>query len=106
MVVEAVHTEQTWRLLWSHASYQVVFASSPIEGYECVCAGYGWGLRCASDRQRALVVHPSAEGREIGDLTLTILGVGKQVIPRYGRDFPRYLAAVRDAVETAARIHL
>lgn len=106
MVVEAVKTEQMWRLLWSHATYQVVSTLSHAEHVEAVCAGCGWGLRNTADRRRALVVHPTADGREIGDLSLTILGVGTQVIPRCNSDFTQYLATVRDVVETTTAAYL
>lgn len=106
MVVETVHTEQMWRLLWSHASYQVISAVPTDAEHEAVCAGYGWGIRRSDNRRSALLIHPTAEGREVGELSLTILGVGTQVIPRCNTDFPCYLNAVRDVVETAASVYL
>lgn len=106
MVAEAIQTEQTWRLLWSHACQQVVSALPEAEFHEQVCAGYGWGVRCSDNRRRGLVVHPTADEREIGDLTITILGVGKHVVPRCGQDFLQYLATVRAAVQAATHMHL
>ena len=106
MMIETVHTEQMWRLLWSHASYQVISAVPIDNNHEAVCAGYGWGIRRADDRRSALLVHPTANDREVGELSLTILGVGTQVIPRCDSDFPQYLNAVRDVVETTIDAYL
>lgn len=106
MVVEALGVEQTWRLLWAHATYQIVSNVPSAEVYEPVSVGYGWGLRNPEDRRRALVIHPTADGREIGDLSLTILGVGTQIIPRCGASYVDYLEAVADVVETSANAYI
>lgn len=106
MVVETVRSEQTWRLLWSHASYQVISTLPTIGHHETICAGYGWGFRNAANQKRAVLVHPTADGREIGDLSLTILGVGTQVIPRCNTTLPQYLDTVRDVVQTAVEWYL
>jgi len=106
MIVESVETEQTWRGLWCHAAYQVITALPPTKGVEVVFAGYGWGLRATGNPAQAFLIHPTAEGREIGDLSLTVRGVGMQVIPRANCDYVQYLAAVSDVVETVTNAYL
>ena len=96
MVVETLVAEQTWRLLWSHAAYQII-SSLPSTGYERVAVGYGWGLRNRAN-QHALLIHPTGNGRETGDLSLTVRGSGTQVIPRCGASYPDYLENVADIV--------
>ncbi len=93
--------KQTWQLLWRHAAYQSMVAYPVSPTYERVTAGYGWGLRDRADRRRALLIHPSGAGRDLGELSLTILGAGTQVIPRRNRTYPAYLVAVTAAVATA-----
>ena len=106
MIVESVETEQTWRWLWYQAARQVIAAQPVAEGIEPVFAGYGWGLRASNNHSQAFLIHPTPEGREIGELSLTVRGVGMQVIPRSNYDYLQYLAAVSDVVETAARAYL
>lgn len=99
MVTAVEQTEQTWRLLWSHAAYQVISAFPTDTRYEIVEAGYGWGVRNTLT-QRALLIHPTGADREIGDLSLTVRGEGSQIIPRCGSDFISYLNQTSDIVET------
>lgn len=106
MVVETLIAEQTWRLLWSQASNQIISALPTMPGCERLAVGYGWGLRSHADRRRALLLHPTGNGRENGDLSLTVLGSGTQVIPRCGCSYPEYLDRVADIVETTARVYL
>jgi hypothetical protein len=106
MVTTTVDAEQTWRLLWSHTASQIISALPAYRSCEATAVGYGWGLRHTRDPRRAILLHPTAEGREIGDLSLTVCGKGSQIIPRCNSDFIRYLHAVTDAVETVANTHL
>ncbi len=106
MVTTAVEAEQTWRLLWSHTAYQVISALPTARSCEATAVGCGWGLRHATDPRRALLLHPTTAGREVGDLALTVCGQGTQVIPRYNSDFMRYLDTVTDVVETVAASYL
>ena len=106
MVTTAVDADQTWRLLWSHTAYQVVSALSTHEACESSAVGYGWGLRHTSDPSRAVLLHPTAHGREIGDLSLTVCGKGTHIIPRCNTDFVHYLHTVSDVVETVVAAHL
>lgn len=106
MVTETLADKQLWRLLWAHAAYQVVCTTPAAAHYETISAGYGWGLRNRDDQRRALLVHPSSTDCEIGDLSLTVLGVGTHVIPRCSRSYTDYLAEVKDIVETTARRYL
>jgi hypothetical protein len=106
MAAEKLPYEQTWRLLWSHAAYQVISALPTSFDYDCVAVGYGWGLRNRADGRRALLIHPSGSGREVGDLSLTVPGSGTQVIPRFDQDYIAYLDVVADIVETTARSYL
>lgn len=99
MVTEVEQVEQTWRLLWSHVAYQIISEMPAHEKYETIFVGYGCGLRNV-DTQRALLIHPTAEYRDIGDISLTIRGQGGHVIPRYGGDLPQYQGQISDIVET------
>jgi hypothetical protein len=103
MAVERLVAEQTWRLLWSHAAYQVISSFPP--DYERVEVGYGWGLRNRANPQHALLIHPTGSGREAGDLSLTVRGSGAQVLPRCGLSYTEYLESVADIVETTARVY-
>lgn len=105
MMTEVEHAEQTWRLLWSHAAHQVVSTLPPHGECELVFAGYGWGVRNTRTR-RALLIHPTARLRDVGDLSLTVRGEGTQVIPRLGSDLPQYLDHVTDIVETMLRSYI
>lgn len=104
--VETSVDEQTWRWLWSHAAYQIVSALASSLRYERVSTGIGWGLRDPANPRRALLVHPAADQRSVGDLALTVLGSGTHVVPRAGRGYVEYIEAVIDIVETVARIYL
>lgn len=107
MVTTTVDAEQTWRLLWSNTAHQLVSGLPAYSGpREIVGVGYGWGVRSTEDRRRAILLHPTTEGREIGDLSLTVCGKGSQIIPRYNSDFIHYLHTVRDVIETVADAQL
>jgi hypothetical protein len=101
MVAETFNAEQTWRLLWSHAAQQVVTALPAASSYNCTAVGYGWGLCSRVGRRCALVIHPSSNARNDGELALTIAGVGTQVIPRSGLDYVNYLDIVATTVNAA-----
>lgn len=106
MMTEALLDKQLWRLLWANTARQVIDTTPSAAVYEIVSAGYGWGLRCHTNRKRALLVHPTSSDSEIGDLSLTVLGVGTHVLPRCNRGYIDYLADVRDIVETTAKTYL
>ena len=106
MVVETLATEQTWRLLWSHAAQQIISTLPSAPGSERIAVGYGWGVRNSADPCRALLVHPTGNGRETGDLSLTVRGSGTHVIPRCGASYIEYLDTVADIVETTARAYV
>lgn len=106
MITTTVDAEQTWRLLWSHTAYQVISALPAYHACESTAVGLGWGLRRADDPRRALLLHPTSAGREVGELALTVCGAGTQVIPRCNSNFMRYLDTVADVVETVAANHL
>lgn len=106
MVVETLVAEQTWRLLWSQATYQIISALPTSPQYERLAVGYGWGLRSRDNHRRALLLHPTGNGREAGDLSMTVIGSGTHVIPRCGLGYPEYLDHVADIVETTARVYL
>jgi hypothetical protein len=90
-------------MLWSHAAQQVVTACvASGQRFETVSAGIGCGLRNPADRRRGLLVHPAGEGRDIGDLAITVLGYGTHVVPRCGQDFGHYVDAGADIVEITA----
>jgi len=106
MIVETLVAEQTWRLLWSHAAHQIISSLPSASNYERVAVGSGWGLRNPAHPHRALLLHPASNGRESGDLSLTVRGSGTQVIPRCGASYTDYLDNVADIVETTARAYL
>ncbi len=106
MSSENLVAEQTWRLLWQQAAYQVITMLPPSLIYEPVAAGYGWGLRHVEDPQRAILLHPSANDREIGDLSLTIRGHGVRVLPRCGQSYMDYLNYITDVVNTVTEAYL
>src|SRR5690349_4064512 len=103
VIAETFNAEQTWRLLWSRAVSQVIAALPPACYYECVPVGCGWGLRGLANPRRTLVIHPSSNAREIGDLALTIRGVGTQVIPRRRSSYVEYLHTVADTIEATLK---
>ena len=106
MIASTTTTELTWRLLWSHTARHVISDVASDAALEEVSAGYGWGLRRSDNPRRALLVHPTGNDREAGDLSLTVLGQGTHVIPRAGSNYREYLGLVTDAVETAAHFYL
>jgi hypothetical protein len=106
MVIETPVADLTWRLLWSHTAQQVITDIAHEHGGNPVAAGYGWGLRSARDPRCALLVHPTAVGRDAGDLSLTVLGAGTHVIPRADLPYPIYISLVQEAVEAAAQTYL
>ena len=106
MVAEILATEQTWRCLWSQAAHDIISSLSSTTSCECVHVGSSWGFRSRVNHRRALLLHPSGNGRETGDLALTVLGQGTQVIPRCAYGYPEYLDEVADIVETTARVYL
>jgi hypothetical protein len=98
--------EQTWRWLWSYSAHQIISALVLDTDYERIAVGAGWGLRDPGNIRRALLLHPSGDGRATGDLTLTIPGVARYVIPRYGADYVEYLGEVAVAVQAVASAYL
>jgi hypothetical protein len=98
MAAQTSSAEQTRQLLWSHAARQIVVALPATSSYECVPVGYGWGLRSRADGSHALVIHPSSNAREVGDLALTASGAGTRVIPRRQSSFIEYLHTVAGVV--------
>ncbi|MFO7166686.1 MAG: hypothetical protein DIU80_001525 [Chloroflexota bacterium] len=106
MVTTTVDAEKTRRLLWSHIAHQVISTLPAYETCELVGVGTGWGLRRINDHRRAILIHPTIEGHEIGELSLTVCGEGTQIIPRCNNDFIRYFHTVSDVVETVAHAHL
>src|SRR6186997_1837309 len=99
MINETFIAEQTSRLLWSHAARQVVATLTQMSEYECVAVGCGWGLRHRQSGDGVLVVHPSSNARELGNLAVTVSGAVTHVIPRYGANYVEYLRSVAIAVE-------
>jgi hypothetical protein len=99
VITETFNAEQTWRLLWSRAAKQVMTYIPAASSYECMPVGYGWGLRTRGHPRRMLVLHPSSNAREIGDLALTVASTGTQVIPRRNDGYVEYLGRVVDIVE-------
>ena len=93
--------EQTWRLLWSRAAEQVISCVPAASGCDCVAVGYGRGLRSRGNPQQALILHPSNNMREVGDLALTVAGAGTRVIPRHNAGFAEYVRVVAGIVEDA-----
>jgi hypothetical protein len=106
MLTETAAAEQTWRCLWSHAAYDIISALSPTTHYDRIQVGAGWGFRSRADGRRALLLHPSGNGRDTGDLALTVLGHGTQIIPRCSYSYTEYLDQVADITETTSRIFL
>jgi hypothetical protein len=96
-------TEQTWRCLWSHAAYDIISSFPSTTHYDRIQVGSGWGFRNPANHHQA---HPSGNGREVGDLSLTVLGQGTQVIPRCSYSYPNYLDEVIDIITTTARVYM
>ena len=105
-MAEILTAEHTWRCLWSHAAHDVISSLPSTASWESIQVGSGWGLRDPVNHRRALLLHPSGNGRETGDLALTVLGQRTQVIPRRAYGYPEYLDEVADIVETTARVYL
>lgn len=91
MTAEQLRNHHTWRWLWAHAAQQVVEAIPLPAGYERVNIGYGWGIHRMADACALLLVHPAGEGRDGGDLALSLPGEQMIVIDRATRDYPSYL---------------
>ena len=106
MVAESFIAEHTWRCLWSHAACEIIAAIPSTARCERIQVGAGWGFRTRGNEQEALLLHPSGNGRATGDLALTVLGQGTQVIPRCSYSYPEYLDEVADIIETAMRVYL
>ncbi len=106
MVTSTTTTDLTWRLLWSHTARRVVSEIPTEEVLEEVTAGYGWGLRRSDNARCALLVHPTSQDRDIGDLSLTVVGHGTHVIARAGSSYQDYIGIVADAVEAAVHFYL
>lgn len=106
MLTETAATEQTWRCLWSHAAYDIISALPPTTHCDRIQVGAGWGFRSRSNHQQALLLHPSGNGRDTGDMALTVLGQGTHVIPRCSYSYTDYLDEVADIIETTARVYL
>lgn len=106
MLAETVATNQTWRCLWSQAAYDIISAFLSTPHCERMQVGAGWGLRSRAHNQQALLLHPSGNGRDTGDLALTIVGQGTHVIPRCSYSYTEYLDQVADIIETTARVYL
>jgi hypothetical protein len=106
MLTETVATEQTWRCLWSHAAYDIISTLPSTAHYDHIQVGAGWGFRSRADGQRALLLHPSGNGRDTGDLAVTVLGQGTHVIPRCSYSYAEYLDQVADIIETTSRVYL
>lgn len=106
MPTEIMATEQTWRCLWSHAAYDIISLLPSTTHHERIQVGLGWGFRSRSNHQRALLLHPSGNGRAAGDLALTVLGQGTQIIPRCSFSYPEYLDEVADIIEITAKAYL
>ena len=109
MIATTPTTELTWQLLWSHTAQQIVteLALTPgLDHLEIVAAGNGWGLRRRDNARVALLLHPTADHVDAGDLSLTVLGVGSHAIPRARISYCEYIKLIEDAVETTARFYL
>ena len=106
MAAEIFTAEQTWRCLWSRAAYDIISAFPSTPRCERVQVGAGWGFRSRTSDQRALLLHPSGNGRDTGDLALTIVGQGTHVIPRCSYSYTEYVDQVADIIETTSRVYL
>jgi hypothetical protein len=106
MVTHAQHSEQTWRYLWTHLAHEIVSTVGSSACCEVVSVGYAWGLRNRRDPRRALLLHPSSNEQAVGDLALTVVGLGTQPIPRYHRSLVTYIDVVKEVVETASRVYV
>lgn len=106
MFATASMTDTTWRLLWAHTAHIVIDELPENASIERVSAGHGWGIRRKDNPRQAILVHPTASHREVGDLSLTVLGQGTQVIPRAGKSYADYLEMVIDAAEAAQNYYL
>lgn len=106
MAAETFTDEQTWRCLWSQAACEIIATVASTTDCEHIQIGAGWGLRSRANKHQALLLHPSGNGRAAGDLALTVLGQGTQVIPRCSCSYAEYLDVVADSVATAARVYL
>jgi hypothetical protein len=104
VITETFKAEQTRRLLWSHAARQVIATLPQMSEYDCVSVGCGWGLRQRSAGRQRLVLHPSSNAPERGDLALTALG-DTHVVPRCGASYVEYLCIVAEAVEAMLNAH-
>ncbi len=102
--MESTGYNNLWRLLWSRAAHQVIESFPHFNAYSPIDVGYGIGLRNPEDPSKALILHPAGQGRNIGDLAVTVVGQGTQVIPRYNRSYVEYLTDAIDAMEAAAMI--
>ncbi|HEX5688669.1 MAG TPA: hypothetical protein VFX76_01630 [Roseiflexaceae bacterium] len=103
MVADTFKAEQTRKLLWSHAACQVGALLTWTGRYGGVRIGQGYGI-CRDGERPSVVIHPNSNTPEVGELALTMSGVGTKVIPRGGASYVVYLDAVADAVEIALHI--
>ena len=95
---------QLWRLLWSHAAQRIMTEIANDDArLDVITAGAGAGLLHRADPRRGLVVHPAGEGRQVGDLAITVLGAGTHVVPRNNLAYGEYLETVADIVAITAR---
>jgi hypothetical protein len=106
VIAETFKVEQTHRLLWSHAAKQVIATLAHMSEYDCVLVGCGWGLRHCSAGRGTLVIHPSSNARDLGDLALTVSGANTRIIPRCGASYVEYLRVVAAAAEAVLNAHL
>lgn len=104
-MIHASVKEETRQALWSHAALQVVLMSCPAQ-YECSEVGLGWGLRNPQVPRRALLVHPSTEGTVLGELSLTVPGLGTRILPRDDRTYVEYLNSAVAVVSSATATYL
>src|SRR5687768_13689724 len=65
-MVETLTSEYTWRCLWSHAAHDIISSLPSTASWESIQVGFGWGLRDRANHRRALLLHPSGNGRETG----------------------------------------
>lgn len=101
MVIESVEYDALWRLLWSHATHQILTMVPELEVFQPTEVGYGIGLRLSHDPHKSIVLHPAARGRATGDLALTVAGEGTVVIAREDRGYYEYLQLVAGEIEAA-----